>query len=458
MALAAVFGLNHASANLANLEQFAFSTEEIAAALRQLSSNPEVQEGVMLATCNRLEIYAVFEQPGIGRQALSAFLKHARPAALALPEDSFYYKEGADAINHLFAVTSGLDSLVVGENEIGGQVKRAYQLACDVGANGLLTNKLFHAAFRTSKRVKTETCINAGNCSVGCVAVDLAAAHFHDLRACRVMVIGAGEIGRVVAKTFADRGVKTLLIANRSLRNAEALADEVGGAAISLERVEACLDQPLDIVVSGTGSPAYLLRSETVRAWRQRHPDHPLMLVDIALPRDFDPEIAGLPQIVLKNLYDLREVVAANLKKRAGEIPKGEAIVRAETQKFLRWNDTLKLSHTIKMLNLSFDAIRQRELERYQHQFAAETLPQLDAFTKSLTQKYLHLILSNVKTLANVCDLDERQVHILEHLFDSHGATHDTSTHCRHAGQCPGAGANRSGQRAPASRSSESVD
>ena len=162
------------------------------------------------------------------------------------------------------------------------------------------------------------------------------------------------------------------------------------------------------------------------------------MLVDIALPRDFDPQIGTLPNVLLKNLYDLREVVDANLKKREHEIPKVQAIVEDEVQKFLNWKDSLKINDTIKRLNLSFDAIRNQELNRYQHQFPEDALPQVDAFTKSLTKKYLHFIMSNIKSLYEVCDLDERQLHILQHLFDSHGVTDERSTRCRNARQHPG--------------------
>ncbi len=416
----AVFGLNHASVNLDNLEKMTFSVEDVAASLKQLSREPDVRECVILSTCNRLEFYAVLAKEQKGRQVLHDFLKHAKPAAMDAVGENVYYKEGPAAIEHLFSVVSGLDSLVVGENEIGGQVKRAYKLACDCGTNGFMTNKWFHAAFRTSKRVKNETQINEGNCSVGCVAVDIAEVYFTSLRHCRVLLIGAGEIGRVAAKTFAARQVAELIIANRSLPKAEALAHAVGGVAIPLEYVEACLDR-VDIIVSGTGSPEYILRYEEMKTWQHQFPSRRIMLVDLALPRDVDPKIDDLPNVLLKNLYDLREVVNANLIKRQQEASKVHAIVHDETEKFLTWKNALKITGTIKTLNLSFETIRNQELNRYQHQFSEETLPQVEAFTKTLTKKYAHLILSNIKSLCAMCDLDERQLHIIEHLFDNHG-------------------------------------
>jgi glutamyl-tRNA reductase len=269
------------------------------------------------------------------------------------------------------------------------------------------------------------------------VAVDMAETYFPTLQECRVLLIGAGDIGRVVAKTFVARQVKELVIANRSLHKAEMLAHEIGGTAISLEQINDYLEQ-IDIIVSGTGSPNYLLRYADVEQLYRQREGHPLMLVDIALPRDFDPQIGTLPNVLLKNLYDLREIVDANLKKREDEVPKVQAIVDDEVQKFLDWKDSLKINGTIKTLNLSFNTIRNEELERYQHQFSEDVLPQVDAFTKSLTKKYLHLIISNIKSLYEVCDLDERQMHILQHLFDSHGATDEKPTRCRNARQHPG--------------------
>ena len=415
----AVLGLNHACVDLEKLEQVSFSFQDVMISLKQLPRTHETRECVILSTCNRIELYAVFQQEGVGRQILYDFLKHAKPSGMDDIGEHFYYKEGSQAIEHLFAVASGLDSLVVGENEIGGQVKNAYQMACEQKTTGVMMNKLFHAAFKTSKRVKNETRINEGNCSVGCVAVDIADAAFPDLQQRRALVIGAGDIGKVVAKTLANRNIKQLIIANRSLSKAVELANEVGGTAIPLHEMYDYLEQ-VDIIISGTGSPDYLLRYADLAKLPQRTSSHPLLLIDIALPRDFEPTIGSLPYAMLKNLYDLKEIVDGNLKKREQEIPKGMAIIAEELEKFLNWKDSRKINSTIKTLNLNFEAIRLQELERYQHQFPDELRSQVDAFTKSLTKKYLHLIISNLKSLYDVCDLDERQMHILQHLFDSY--------------------------------------
>jgi glutamyl-tRNA reductase len=356
-------------------------------------------------------------------------MQNVKPACKDNILDKFYYNEGKKAIEHLFSVSSGLDSLVIGENEILGQVKAAYKMACDHKTSGMMTNKLFHAAFKTSKRVKNETAINEGNCSIGYVAVDIAEDMFSDIQHCKVLLIGAGQIGRVVAKNFAKRGVEDLIIANRDFTKAESLVEEVGGSAIPLEKISEYIGR-VDVAVSGTGSPDYLLCYEEMQSLLPHSSSKPLLMIDIALPRDFDPDIGSLPHVILKNLYDLSEVVDRNIKKREQEVPKVQKIIQEEVQKFLHWKDSLKINSTIKSLTQYFEAIRQKELEKYQHQFSEETSSQIEAFTKSLTKKYIHLIVSNIKSLHEVCELEPRQIHILEHLFDSQEIS-DKRTRCR---------------------------
>ncbi len=428
-----VFGISHACTDLDNLERLTFDTEEVEHALALLRRQEEVQECVILSTCNRIEIYSVCQEEFPAYSLLRDFIKHAKPAGVEESIDNFYYKTGNDAVKHLFAVSSGLDSLVVGENEIAGQVKRAFKFACDRHSTGVLLNKLFHSSFRTSKRVKNETTINEGNCSVGCVAVDIAEEQFPSLEQSQVLLIGAGDIGKVVARTFADRNVGKLLIANRSQETAIELAHEVGGRAISLDQIHEHLGQ-VDIIVSGTGSPDYLLRCSEIEELLERHPQQRLLMVDIALPRDFDPQIATLPNVTLKNLYDLKNVVKRNIRKREQELPRVEGIIADELQKFLKWKESLKINSTIKVLTQNFEIVRRQEMERYRNRFSDEVFPQIETFTKSLNKKYLHLIISNLKSLYQVCDLDEGQMHILEHLFDSQGVKNDEA-HCRYKRQ-----------------------
>jgi len=418
-----VFGINHKCADLERLERITFSSEDVTTSLALLSREKGIDECIILSTCNRIEFYTACQEGFPLQQFLHDFIKHAKPAGMDDTSDKFYYKEGEKAVEHLFSVSSGLDSLVVGENEIAGQVKEAYKIACYHKTNGIMTNKLFHAAFRTSKRVKNETKSNKGNCSVGCVAVDIAEDIFPDIQQCRVLLIGAGAIGKVVARSFAERKVENIIISNRSFTKAVHLAEEIGGIAIPLDELYQHIGN-VDIIVSGTGSHEYLLRYEDMNKFSNHRPQQRLLMVDIALPRDFDPEIGTLPNVTLKNLYDLKEIVGRNVKKREQEIPKVKKIVAEEVQKFLSWRTALRIKPTIQALTENFETIRVTELEKQRKQFPDETFSQVEQFTKALTNKYVHLIIANLKSLHEICNLTPRQIHILQHLFDS-GETTD---------------------------------
>ncbi len=424
-----VFGVNYKFTDLEKLEHISFSTEEVTKSLPLLISGEGITEGVIISTCNRIEMYSVRQKGRDVRYILRDFIKIVKPACTDETLDKFYYKEGIEAVEHLFSVASGLDSLVIGENEIAGQVKEAYRIACSLKTTGVLTNKLFHAAFRTSKRVKNETKINEGNCSVGCVAIELAEQMFPDLQKRRVLLIGAGNIVQVVAKNLKNRGIENIFIANRSFNKAHDLAEEVGGTAIAFHEINEQLEET-DVIISGTGSPEYLFRYDEMQKLLKRHCHKSLLIIDIALPRDFDPEISHLPNVMLKNLYDLQEVVALNIKKREQEIPKVKKIIEEEMQKFRSWKATLQMKPTIQTLTENFETIRTMELGRYLHQFPDEMLSQVDQFTKSLTNKYIHLIIANLKSLYEICNLTPDQVHLIQHLFDSHGVF-DEHTHCR---------------------------
>ena len=425
----AVFGINYKRTKLETLEHIAFSAEDVANALARVATSTEMAEAVIVSTCNRLEWYVVGREEGRLPACLQESLRTIKPACTAEIFANFYYKEGTAAIEHLFAVASGLDSLVIGENEIAGQLKAAYTKACQVKTTGILLNKLFHAAFRTSKRVKNETKINEGNCSVGCVAVDLAEQMFPNLPQCQVLLIGAGEIIQVVAKTLKKRQAQNLWLANRSVEKAQQLASEVGGRALPLDGIAEVIPQ-MDVIISGTGAQDYLFTANDLRRLLAAPRATPLLIVDIALPRDFDPAIKTLPNVRLKNLYDLHEVVNLNLQKRAAEVPQVEKIIAEEVQKFLSWQEALGIKPIIQALTENFETLRRAEFEKQRPLFPAETLAQVEYLTKALTNKYIHLIVSNSKTLHEVCRLTPEHVHIIEQLFQNQG-NFDEQTRCR---------------------------
>jgi glutamyl-tRNA reductase len=290
-----------------------------------------LDEVVLLSTCNRVEIYGV--SPWIHGRVLQLFQELTGADIDFTPH--LYVKEGAAAARHLFAVASGLDSLVIGETEITGQVKNAYQAAKDAGLVGKKMNRLFQTALSVVKKIRTDTAIGRGATSVGSVAVELAEKVFDATLAEKtVMILGAGKMGEACVKHLAKRGAKTVLVANRSVERAEKLAAEFGGRAVRLEDSPAALTEA-DILVSSTGSPEIVLRREDVAAILPARRNRPLVLVDIAVPRDIDPAVAELPNVFLYDIDDLEAVVRENTKNREQELAVCREIIAQHAEELM---------------------------------------------------------------------------------------------------------------------------
>jgi len=289
----------------------------------RLKLRGNLSEVVLLSTCNRVEIYGV--SPWIHGRVLQLFQELANSDFDFTPH--LYVKEGAEAARHLFAVASGLDSMVLGETEITGQVKNAYQAAKDAGLTGKRMNRLFQTACQVVKQIRTNTAIGRGATSVGSVAVELTEKVFdRDLSDKTVMILGAGKMGEACVKHLAKRGAKTVLVANRSVERAEKLAAEFGGRAVRIEDSAAAMTEA-DILVSSTGSPDIVLRREDVEKILPARRNRPLVLVDIAVPRDIDPAVAQLPNVFLYDIDDLEAVVRENTRNREQELSFCNAII-----------------------------------------------------------------------------------------------------------------------------------
>jgi glutamyl-tRNA reductase len=311
-----VAGLSYKTTPVEVRERLAVSRSRLQCCGCRLKLRGGLDEVVLLSTCNRVEIYGV--SPWIHGRVRSLFQELTGGDFDFTPH--LYVKEGAAAAEHLFAVASGLDSLVIGETEITGQVKSAYQAAKDAGLVGKKLNRLFQTALSVVKAIRTNTGIGRGATSVGSVAVELAEKIFdRDLGAKTVMILGAGKMGEACVKHLAKRGAKTVLVANRSVERAERLAAEFGGRAVRLEDSAAAMTEA-DILVSSTGSPDIVLKREDVAKILPARRNRPLVLVDIAVPRDIDPAVAELPNVFLYDIDDLQAVVRENTKNREQEL------------------------------------------------------------------------------------------------------------------------------------------
>jgi glutamyl-tRNA reductase len=386
-----LLGVSHRTAPVDLRERLDFASRDVGAAVEVLAARASAAESVVLSTCNRSEIYVAAADPSAARDELVAFLSdyHELPRDVFLPH-LFTYDDAA-AAHHLFRVAAGLDSLVVGEPQILGQVKDAFQVAAERHCTGPLLSKTFHSAFGVGKRVRTETALGEGAVSVSFAAVALARKIFGKLQGRRVLVVGAGEIAALTAQHLRSHGVAEIVITSRTAAHAEALAAEVGGRAVPWSGMTAAIARA-DIVVTATGSQRPIItRADVAAATGRRRPD-PLFIIDIAVPRDVDPSVAEIEQVFLYNVDDLQNIVQENLARRGAEIARAEAIVAEELARFTSWQRSRRAIPTVVALRQRFDEIRRAELQRLDGRFAGlppEARARVDEVTRLLVEKLL---------------------------------------------------------------------
>jgi glutamyl-tRNA reductase len=349
-------GTSHKTASLALRERIALTDGAAEALLTELVQDPAIGEGVALSTCNRTELYLVVRDPVEGESVvLSTLARRAgiRPTELV---EAIYSLRNCDAARHLYRVVSGLESMVIGESEVQGQVKRAYELALAARTTGPMTNKLFRAALATGKRVRTDTAITEGHASVASVAVDAARAALGDLAERHVLIVGAGETAELTAKALHARGVSTMFVANRRRERAIALAQRFGGASGSFDALPGELERA-DIVITSTSSPHSLIGAEELAVVMEARHGRPLLLIDLAVPRDVDPSCTELPGVTLLDVDGLQKQVRGHLTVRRAEARLAEGIVEEEIQAFAGWLGSLEVTPTLRALRTRGDAV-----------------------------------------------------------------------------------------------------
>ncbi len=388
-----VVGLSHKSAPVEIREKVAFPGDCLHEALRNVRDVPAVHEAVIVSTCNRVEIYAAARHRDEGVAGLCRFMAeyHGVPDPALRPH--LYVYAGPEAVRHVFRVASSLDSMVVGEPQILGQVKDAYEAAAEGAATGLVLNRFMHKAFSAAKRVRTETRIAQSAVSISFAAVELARKIFGSLEGKHVLVIGAGEMCELAATHLMENGVTGVQVTNRTLARAQAVAEKFHGRALPFEQFRQHLHE-VDIVISSTGAPHLVVDVEDVRSAMKERRQKPMFLIDIAVPRDIDPRINDLPNVYLYDVDDLQGVVDANRKERAKEAEKAEQVVGEEVEGFLSWLKTLEVTPTIRALRERFEAIRQAELEKTLKAFGEGLTDKqrrsLEAMGQAIVNKILH--------------------------------------------------------------------
>jgi glutamyl-tRNA reductase len=399
-----LIGISHRTAPVELRERLDFQARGVEAALRALSVPGTAREAVVLSTCNRAEVYAACEDVDSTRSAVTAWLAdfHQVDRSTLLPH--VYAQVDLDVARHLYRVAAGLDSMVMGEPQILGQVKDAHATATAARAVGPSLNRLFHSSFAVGKRVRTETGLGSGTVSVGFAAVALARKIFGELEGRSVLVIGAGEMGKLTARHMKSQGVHRITIVSRTFAHAARTAQAIGGAsAASWQEIDAALAES-DIVITATGAGTPILTKARLETIMRPRPSRPVFIIDIAVPRDVEPAAGEIEQVFLYNVDDLQATVRENMARRASEVERAEAIVSEEVSRFASWLRARGAVPAIVALRQHFEAVRKSELERLEFKLSAvppEARGRIDEITRLIVEKLLLTPTEQLKALGD---------------------------------------------------------
>jgi glutamyl-tRNA reductase len=414
-----IVGLSHKTAPVEIREKLAFAPTAMERPLRQMLELPTITEGLIVSTCNRVELCAVTKEPDAAVAELRRFLAQYHEVSPEEINENLFDYQGEEAIRHLFRVSSSLDSMVLGEPQILGQIKTAYGYAAEFKTAGLILNRFLHKAFSVAKRVRTETAIASNAVSVSFAAVELARKIFDRLDNKGVMIIGAGEMCELAARHFVNNGISKVLVTNRTFERAEKLAAEFEGKAVPFDNFVDHLVE-VDIVMTSTGAPNFILGKRQMEEVLKRRKNRPMFLIDIAVPRDIDPKVNDISNTYLYDVDDLQGVVQANLKERQKEAGKAETIVEQEIGQFHQWLGNLEVKPTVIALRRKLEEIRQQELEKTFGNLKDLTGKQrksIEAMAGAIVNKILHKPTAILKNSQNDTS-GEDYVDAVRTLFD----------------------------------------
>jgi glutamyl-tRNA reductase len=423
-----LLGMSHHSAPIDLREQLAIPDQLLSEAVRSLMREPGVNEGLIVSTCNRVEVLA----DASGEPDLRGFLARLHGRDLNGLRGVFYEHREREALRHIFRVACSLDSMLVGEPQILGQVKNAYRVAREAGAVRGTLEAVMSRAFAVAKRVRTDTQIGRNPTSISHAAVDLAEQIFGTLRGKCVLLIGAGKMGQLAARCLVDQGAGRLLIANRTLERAQMLAEEFNAEPLPLGEV-ANRGYQADIIISCTGGGQPVLRRDDVAGFLARRRHRPVLVLDIAVPRDVEPAVHKLENAFVYNVDDLQAVVDSNLADRQREAMRAEAIVDAEVDSFVRHLGTLDIVPTLRALQDHAERLRSHELQRNRNRLGPLTPEQeraVDGLTRSLMQKWLHRPIVELKEMARDSSAVSA-VELVHRLFGLSSSDNSTDTYTK---------------------------
>lgn len=412
-----IVGLSHKTAPVEFRERLSFSEDRQREAVREIVKLSPIKEAVLLSTCNRTELYTIASSVEAGVEALIDYLAAAAGLNPIELKKYLYFYNHEHAVLHLFRVVSSLESMVVGEAQILGQVKEAYDLAFQEGATDTVLNRLLRHAFKVGKRVRTETAIGESAVSISYAAVELAKQVFGVLDGNTVMVVGAGEMSELTVVHLLDNGIKKVIVTNRTFARAQELAEKFRGEAVPFEAMFEAMEAA-DIVISSTGASEPIInRQEMIKVMKARR-FRPIFLIDIAVPRDINTNVNKLRNVFLYDIDDLQQVVEANVAERMREAEKAEVMIEAEVEEFVRWRRSLEVVPTIKAIRDMAEKIRVEELAKSLPKISLnETeVKEIDALTRLIVNKLLHEPTIRLKDISRLKD-GPGYVNAIRHLF-----------------------------------------
>ncbi|MFH1760707.1 MAG: glutamyl-tRNA reductase [bacterium] len=393
-------GFSYKTTPLELREKLYFSLDDLARVLKLLVSGGLLSESVIISTCNRTEIYAVSAKEEEAVHHIAAVISSVKMMDCSILEKAMFNYFNYKTVKHLFSVAGGLDSLVVGETQILGQIKEGYYKCKDLSCTGLVMNKLFQQAIAVGKKVQNQTEIGKGAVSVSSTAVELAREFYSDISNHRVLIIGTGEMGILACHHLRERGVKEIFFTSRSTEKTCQIAEKMGGAAIPFaERYEGI--RKCDIVISSTSAPEYVIGADQIKKIMKDRKNRRLLIIDIAVPRDVSPDVADIYNVFLYTIDELQHVVERNLQSRIKHVEKAKVIIKAEVELFCNWLSTIAIQPIIKRLHDKVDQVRTEELTHFAGRMDNETRALMEDITNRLVKKILHKPIVNLKALQN---------------------------------------------------------
>jgi glutamyl-tRNA reductase len=395
----ALIGVNHKTAPIAVRERIAISREELPEVTRALAAVPGVSECMIVSTCNRVEILTAVDSQEVD---LPGFLQSQFGLDSAVLKDHLYEHRDQQAVRHLFRVAASLDSMVVGEPQILGQVKEAFAVARTAGTIGAQLEHLLQSTFAAAKKVRSETEIGSSSVSIASVAVELAKKIFGSLQGRTVFLVGAGKMSELAARHLVQQGAGAILVTNRTLARARTIADDFDGRVIPFEQLYDAASEA-DIVITSTGAPHAIFRKEHGQAFLHRRRNKPMFFIDIAVPRDVDPAMNRLEGIFVYDIDDLQSVAASHMAERAREASSAEAMIASEVERFHQRQRAVNVAPAIVALQRQGEELRQAELRRMQARLgslSAEQAAAVEALTRGLVNKFLHPPMQALKQAA----------------------------------------------------------